>query len=280
MAFRYAGFADEAGRTLEEQIDVTRRLAWDAIEVRLLEGTNFTDLTDEQFDAAWEKLQANRIHIASFGSQLANWARPITTDFEVDVAELRRAIPRMQEVGARIIRCMSYPNKELPVEEWKAEVFRRLKVLAKMAEDGGVILGHENCDGYGGLGPEQTLETLAAVDSPAFKLIFDTGNPGFHEGQEPAAFYEAVKDHVVHVHIKHSRLGPDEKPEACYPDEGGDAVRRILADLKARDYDGYLSIEPHIAAAVHAGKDVSDAKTAADIYVEYGQRLMAMVERL
>ena len=56
MAFRYTGFADEAGKTLKEQIDATRRAGWKSIEVRLLEGKNFCDIPDAQFEAAKSKL--------------------------------------------------------------------------------------------------------------------------------------------------------------------------------------------------------------------------------
>ena len=34
-----------------------------------------------------------------------------------------------------------------------------------------MTLLHENCDGWGGLGPKQTLELLQAVGSPAVKLV-------------------------------------------------------------------------------------------------------------
>jgi sugar phosphate isomerase/epimerase len=283
MAFRFCGFADEAGKTLKEQIDATKRAGWSAIEVRMLEGKNFVDITEAQFDAALDTLESSGIQIASFGAQLANWARPITTDFQVDVEELKRAIPRMKKAGAKIIRCMSYPNsndKPLEREAYKKEVFRRLNVLAKMAADGGVILGHENCNGYGGEGPEQALDMLAHVKSPAFKIIFDSGNNALHDHDAEACwkYYQAIKDQIIHVHIKSAKAGPDGKFVTCFPDE--DPVQlRVIQDLKKRRYDGWLSIEPHLAAAVHAGKDVSDAKSAADIYVKYANKLTALVKK-
>lgn len=280
MAFHFCGFADEAGKTLAEQIAATQALGWPGLEVRSLEGKNFCDLDDRAFDAAWDTLQAAGLRIIGFGAQLANWGRPITTDFQVDLDELQRALPRMQKTGAKIIRCMSYPNaKETPwpEEAWKKEAFRRLKELARRCADAGVILGHENCNGYGGLGPRQSLEMLAAVANPAFRLIFDTGNNSLHDHNNAVTweFYRQVQDHLCHVHIKAAKPGPDGKWVTCFPDE--DPVQqRILADLQARAYNGWLSIEPHMAAAIHAGKDVQDAQAAAALWVEYGRRLMRM----
>ncbi len=184
----------------------------------------------------------------------------------------------MHTTNTKIIRCMSYPNAEWSTDDWKKEVFRRLRELAKMAEDGGVILGHENCSGYGGIGPDEALELLAAVGSRAFKFIFDPGNVVMHGGNS-WEFYKAVRDHIVHVHIKDAKSGPDGKKVACYPDEGEGDIPRIMSDLKGLGYAGYISIEPHMAAAVHEGKDVDDAATASDVYVEYGQRIMAIAEK-
>ena len=70
-----------------------------------------------------------------------------------------------------------------------------------MAEDGGILLLHENCYGWAGQGPEQTIELIETVNSPALKLIWDTGNPVPHN-QDPWEFYSAVKEHIVYVHIK------------------------------------------------------------------------------
>ena len=276
----FSGFADEAGKSVEEQIRATLEAGWNAIEVRNANGVNFTDMADDVFDRNLAKMGEAGVRIVGFGSQIANWGRPIDTDFQIDVDELQRAAPRMHRAGAKIIRIMSYPNRKgqpLPETDWKQEVFRRLRALAKIAENEGVILGHENCDGYAGLGPSQTLEMLEAVDSPALKLIFDTGNPLFHE-RDPLGFYEQVKDAVMHVHVKNGK--PDDKGEmvACYPDEGNDNNRKVFADLKGRGYDGCISIEPHMAAAVHLAKDVEDPEMARKIYVEYARRTQALWE--
>ncbi|MFH0938425.1 MAG: sugar phosphate isomerase/epimerase family protein [Planctomycetota bacterium] len=283
MTFRFCGFADEAGKTLPEQIDATKRAGWNAIEARLLEGKNFTDITDAQFDAALDTLTASGIQIVGFGAQIANWARPITHDFQADIEELKRTIPRLKKAGAKIIRCMSYPNnKEKPVEReaYKKEVFRRLNILARMAADAGVILGHENCNGYGGECPAQAQELLANVNNPAFKFIFDTGNNTLHDNNDHTtwALYTAVVDSIIHVHIKAAKKDPEGKFVACYPEE--DPVQlKIISDLKKRGYNGWLSIEPHMAAAVHAGKDITDARSAADIYVNYARKIEALVAK-
>jgi len=119
MGFRFTGFADEAGKTLKEQIDATKRAGWNSIEVRGVEGVFVTDMSDSVFAAFLDTIQSNAIVIAGFGAQLANWSRPITADFQLDVDEMKRAVPRMQKAGVKIIRCMSYPHKDLERDAYK-----------------------------------------------------------------------------------------------------------------------------------------------------------------
>ncbi|MFH1023448.1 MAG: sugar phosphate isomerase/epimerase family protein [Planctomycetota bacterium] len=284
MAFRFTGFADEAGPTIEEQIRATQEAGWDGIELRGVAGDTVTSISDDDWARTWGALQTAGIRVAGFGSGIANWAKTIAMDFSADVTELRRAIPRMRQCGTRLIRIMSYPNVKdnpWPRDRWRDEVIRRIRELARIAEGEGVILGHENCSGYGGLGSRETFEILDAVNSPALKLIFDTGNTTLHDGSREAtwAFYKACRDRVVHVHIKACKPDPEGKWITCYPDED-EVQRRVLADLKAREFDGWISIEPHMAAAVHEGKGVSDARAAAGIYVEYARRLGLIVQGL
>lgn len=65
-------------------------------------------------------------------SSIANSAQPITSDFQVYVEELKRAIPRMQRLGTRYIRVMSYPNDGISTDEWSKETFRRMKELVRL----------------------------------------------------------------------------------------------------------------------------------------------------
>ena len=286
MSFSFTGFADEAEKDLDGQIATLKEVGWSAIELRLLNGANVCDQTDDEWKAMRDTLGDHGIGIVGFGGQIGNWARPITGDFALDTAELRRVAPRMNEVGAKYLRIMSYPNPEdapLSREDWRAETVRRTRELATIAEGEGIILAHENCSGYG-WNAEGFLELADAVQSPAFRLVFDTGNNSLHENSTEATwdYYAATRDHIDHVHIKCAQPNPDpEKDEhiTCHVDE--DPVQeRILRDLKDTGYEGWLSIEPHLKAAVHAGQDVDDSGEARAVWVEFAQRLEALVQRI
>jgi sugar phosphate isomerase/epimerase len=151
-----------------------------------------------------------------------------------------------------------------------------MKELARIAEDNGIVLAHENCSGWGGLSAENSNILLGEVDSPALKVVFDTGNPVTYD-QDSWEYYKAVRQDIVYVHIKDAirRNGVDTYT-MCGDGEGH--VRRIVADLLATGYDGGFSIEPHLAAVIHTGQQAASASQLYDSYVEYGQRLMEIVQ--
>jgi hypothetical protein len=49
MPFKFTGFADEAEKTLDEQISTLKEVGWSAIELRLIDGKNVVDQTDEEW---------------------------------------------------------------------------------------------------------------------------------------------------------------------------------------------------------------------------------------
>ena len=271
----FSGIADEAGKPLDVQIRAHKELGWKHIEVRNVDNTTLAYATDKEFDEVHDKLRKAGLQVSCFASQIANWSRDVRGPFEKDEDELRRAIPRMRRMGTQFIRVMSYANKEnISEKDWRDEAIKRLRKLARMAEDGGIILAHENCDGWGGLGPKQTNELVQEVGSAAFRLVFDTGNTVSHR-QGSWSYYREVKPHVAYIHVKDGRIEND-KFVATFPGEGAGDTRKILADLLAW-YKGGISIEPHIAAVVHEGKE-SGTDVMYKTYVEYGRRLMKLVE--
>ncbi|MBI1320359.1 MAG: TIM barrel protein [Candidatus Hydrogenedens sp.] len=278
----YSGISDEAGQAIDTQIAAHHELGWTHLELRMVDGKNITQIPDEAFDKVCAALDEACAQVSCFGSAIANWARPITIDPQVDIDDLKGAIPRMHKLDVPFIRVMSYPNDpDNPISEpeWRAESIRRMKELARIAEDGGVILAHENCSGWGGLSAENSNILLGEVDSPALKVVFDTGNPVTY-GQDAWAYYQAVYDSIVYVHVKDAVKEADGSDTYCYCGEGQGYVREILHDLLSKGYDGGISIEPHLAAVIHTGQQADSAEQLYASYVEYGRRLMKIVDEV
>jgi sugar phosphate isomerase/epimerase len=277
------GFADEAAKDLAGQIKATRELGWRHIESRAIDGTNIHDLPEAAFDQVCAQLQDSGVTINCFGSTIANWGKDIREPFDTDLAQARRAIPRMQRLGTRLIRIMSYaviPDVAVQ-EQMEEERFRRVAVLTRMFLDAGIQPVHENCMNYGGMGWSFTLKLVERV--PGLQLVFDTGNPIFtldrtqpkpYPYQSAWEFYHNVRKYVTYVHIKDGRINP-ETGKAVYgwPGEGTGDVVRICKDLIKRGYAGGISIEPHMGAVFHDPTITSDDQSRFATYVEYGRRM-------
>lgn len=281
------GFADEAAKEIEGQIAATRELGWRHIEARNVDGRNIHDLSDREFDRVADALEAAGMRVNCFGSAIANWGKSILEPMDASLAEARRAIPRMQRLGARLIRIMSFAviQDRGPEDQLEAERFRRLRELLALFQDAGITPVHENCMNYGGMGWQYTVRLVENV--PGIKLVFDTGNPVFtpdYTKPEPRPrqsaweFYSQVKEHVAYVHIKDGVW--NEESRTCvytYPGEGQGDVHRIVADLLRSGYDGGFSIEPHLAVVFHEDRGETRASVMRRLYVEYGRRMEKVI---
>ncbi len=285
------GFADEAGKDFSTQIKATKELGWKYIECRNINGKNLASLDDAEFEQICGMLQDAGISINCFGSCIANWQRHPRSeeDFQASLKELKDALPRMEKLGIKLLRGMSFltPKDEKPDSpELEEIIFKKVRELVKICADNGIIYGHENCMNYGGLSHLHTLKLLEKVDNPAMKLIFDTGNPTFNYrciGEKPWPlqssweFYRNVREHVIYVHIKDSVALPREdcerpEPRFTYAGDGAGDVRAIVNDLRENGYDGGFSMEPHLAVVFHDESKECEADIRYSNYINYGRR--------
>jgi len=287
------GIGDEAASQLEGQIRAIKELGWDCLEMRGVQVDGFAkanlhDLPDEAFDQTVRALEAARVRVYCFGSTIMNWSKTIEDAFEPTLGEVKRAIARMQRLGTKYVRIMSYKPAD---HEYRipTEVFRRVKDITNRFLDAGLQPVHENCMNYGGMSWQHSLELLDRC--PGLKWVFDTANPIFNPDrskskpwprQDAWEYWQHIKNHVVHIHVKDATWN-EAKNDADYnwPGEGQGRVRDIIADALARGYNGSLSIEPHMVVVFHADEPKSsDAKGMRNNFVEYGRRLQDMVALL
>lgn len=284
------GIADEAGDLLQTQIEATRTLGWEHIEARNVqiegfEKANLHDIPEEAFEKAVSLLDESGVKIYAFGSAIANWGKTIDDPF--DVSEVERAIPRMKRLGTKYVRIMSYAIRE-GGDQKVEERIRRVGEITRMFLDEGLQPVHENCMNYGGMSFNQTLELIDRV--PGLKLVFDTANPVFNPDyskpdprprQCPWEFWEKVRDHVVHIHVKDCIWNHDTNDATyTFPGEGDAKVREILKDALDCGYDAGISIEPHMAVVFHDASVKADPKAQFDNYVEYGRKMMALIDSI
>jgi sugar phosphate isomerase/epimerase len=284
----FTGFADEASKGIDGQIKATRELGWTNIESRNIDGKNIHDMADADFDVVCGKLKDAGVSVNCFGSAIANWGKKIEDPFDITLLEIKRTIPRMKKLGTKLIRIMSYAviKDRGPEDQMKEERFKRLREICRLFKSEGLEPVHENCMNFGGMGWKYTLELVDNV--PGLKLVYDTGNPVFTDDRCKATpypkqsaweFYAKVKKHVAYIHIKDGIWDTEKQnPKFTYPGEGHGDVKKIVADLLKSGYDGGISIEPHLAVVFHDESVKSEEDVKYRNYVEYGRRMMKMVD--
>ena len=284
----WTGIGDEGCRSLKGQISLHKALGWKSLEIRTIDGMNISNMPERDFEKAVEILQNENMKVTGFASAIANWSRPVTGNFETDRKDLLRSAPRMHRLGCSFLRIMSYTQGEATYLQWQNEAIKRIRELSLMAEDQGIILIHENCDGWASLRAENLQILLEEIPSNALKIVFDMGNPRAHghPKEDVWFFLRACEDRIVHIHIKDCYLDQSAEPVHCFPGEGECYVREIISYMiKQRNYSGYLSIEPHMISQFH--KSVVKGQTVieqeglrADNYLEYGRKAMSLVKDL
>ena len=248
-----SAFADEISADLDEQIAALSREHIRFLDLRGVWNTNVLDLTDQQVARVKETLDAHGIGVAAIGSPIGKV--PVDSPFDEHLHHFERAIAVAHALQTPYIRIFSvYPpatagerddSGAVNPAEYRDEVLRRLREMTARARAANVILLHENEKGIYGDTIARCVDLLQGCDDAHFQAVFDPAN-FIQCGQTPYPdAYEAIRPWLQYVHVKDARS--DGSVVAA-----GEGVARwhdLLRRLRADGYDGFLSLEPHLAFA-------------------------------
>lgn len=257
--FRRAIITDEVSQDPSEAIRLGRRFGLDGIELR----------------SAWEKRphELSRDEIRTLRRMAADADLPVcgvaTPVFKCALGDgatigehvemLKRCLDLCRELGAPIARIFTFwkPNApgapadaglERPWSEALAQIADRVAEAAGIAADSGLRLGIENEPSVYGSTCARVAEVIRRVDHPALGVVWDPGNALYDREKEPPypSGYDAVRPHIVHVHVKDARRDPKGGPtEAIGLGDGevpyADIFRRLVQD----GFKGFVSLETH-----------------------------------
>ncbi len=233
-----SAFADEAGASLDEQIDalVANRIPY--IELRGVNGRNISSHTPDEAASVAEKLARNGISVWSIGSPIGKVR--LTDSFEDELARFENTLAIAKATGASCIRLFSFFDWTALGDNAKGEVVARLTAFADKAKDSGIVLCHENEKGIYGDNIARCREILDAVET--LKAVFDPAN-FIQCGVDTSIAWETVKDSVAYLHIKDA-LPDGRVVPAGY---GVGNLAAITRDFIARG-GKVATLEPHLHA--------------------------------
>ena len=251
---RLSAFADEISADLNEQIEVIHSENIHFIDLRGVWDTNVLDLTDQQVTEIKQRLDAQGVGVSAIASPIGKI--PIDTPFEEHLQRFQRAIELAQFFHTPFIRIFSFypPTADSEANSgkgivdpstWRNEVLRRLRELTRLARNANLVLLHENEKDIYGDTIARCVDLLHNINDLHFQAIFDPAN--FIQCQQtpyPDA-YQALRPWLRYIHVK------DALADGTVVAAGEGMARwlEILQQLHSDSYDGFFSLEPHLALA-------------------------------
>lgn len=245
VSWALSGFGDEIDDDPAVQIAVLQALGASYIEVRSAWGTNIVDLSDDQLAALAGLLKEKGMQVSAIASPIGKVDVSLPVEHEVE--RLRRAVNAAKVLGAKYIRIFSfYYGESVPVDSIRDAVIERMRALAAVAEEEGVVLLHENEKDIFGDVPDRVLDIIESVNSPALKVAWDAAN-FVQVGVKPFdEAYAKLRPHLEYLQVKDALFSNGHVVPAGEGD--GDLLRTVEA-LKADGFTGFASLEPHLAGA-------------------------------
>lgn len=260
QAWAISAFGDEIALELEQQVETLAAHNVRHVEFRSAWGINVVDLNREQLSRASRVLEAAGIGVSAIGSPVGK--APIEGEFAQELSRLRAALAAADRLGTPLVRVFSFYVPDGCHEEHRDEVLRRMSAMAHEAFVNGVTLVHENESYIYGDTAERCRELVDGVASPALRLAFDPAN-FVQVGVRPCSHaWPLLAGAVAHFHVKDAvavdRTGlapyPARVPEdqlmasVRVPGQGDGELKSLLRELDRRGYQGFLTIEPHLAS--------------------------------
>jgi sugar phosphate isomerase/epimerase len=249
MTVVLSGFADEISADPEEQLATLAAESITHLELRSAWSVNVADFTAGQLTAFRGALEHAGVRVSAIGSPIGKI--PVEAPLGPELDRMRRIADVAGELGTAIVRVFSFfiPPGDPPAR-YRQQVIDRMAALAGIAAGRGLVLAHENEKEIYGDTADRCHDLITSVGSPALRATFDAAN--FVQcGVRPfSQAYHLLRPYLVYLQVKDARAATGE----VVPGGQGDGqLRETLAALRDSGFEGFMSLEPHLAQAGRYG---------------------------
>ena len=249
MVWKLTGFADEIDPDPAKQIATLQSEGLQHLELRGAWDKNVLRLSDEEINELKRSLDEAGIAVSSIGSPIGKVS--VSDAFPAQLEDFRRALAIAHSFGAPFIRIFSFyiPEGDDPADH-REQVLDRISALVRETAGTGIVLLHENEKGIYGDTPERCYDLVSAINSPSLRVAWDPANfvqvgiKPFDEG------YQLLRPFIAYLHVKDAVM---ETGEITVAGDGDGQWRETLTSLQDDGFDGFCSLEPHLAMAGRAG---------------------------
>jgi 3-dehydroshikimate dehydratase len=240
-----SAFADEVTEDFRAQVEYLAGEKVGFIEPRFVNRRNIMDLSRSELDEARKLIRDQGLKVSAIGSPIGKVR--LDEPFGPHLDKFKHAVELAVFFEAPFIRMFSYYAPEgKNIDEYRDQVLERMAAKVEVVKDVDVTMVHENEAHIYGHTAENCVDLVEAVGSEKLRLAYDPANFVWGEKitNNVEVCWPVMQPYVVHVHIKDWKLGS--KDIGSIPGEGDGQIKELLAELAAMNYDGCLTMEPHL----------------------------------
>ena len=245
--YRRSVITDEISQDLDDVLDVARAFHLDGLEIRTVWNTRVDLLSNSQVSELRAAVDAAGLVIAAVAPPFYKCDVDSPDERAQHLEILKRAIDVGERLGTHLVRTFTFWRK-YPLEKIWARLIDAYAAPIEIARASGALLAIENeyaC--HVGTGRE-LARFVAELAQPQARSLWDPCNAFFvPDAERPFPDgYQAVRDQIVHVHLKDAaRPNGSDRPSLTPVGEGDLDVRGQLAALANDGYTRFVSLETH-----------------------------------
>jgi sugar phosphate isomerase/epimerase len=268
LSERGSVFSDEISLDFAEACTTASAAGLKFVDVRKLWNGFSHEVPKERWSEMKRMLDDNGLRLGAIQSNFGKCAIS-GPEYDTHIAFFPILVEQAQFFGADVVRVFPFWNEtklryDPPfaggirpnLDETLAEIVRRFKPAADLAEREGIWLGFEpEHSTYSG-SPQEVARIVEAIDNPHVGVAWDVNN-GWDDCPADEA-YRLFKGQIYNVHVKERTLTPDEHRALGAADHATRLRRQptllgtgampwlhVIRTLEADGYRGLYSIETH-----------------------------------
>ena len=249
---KLSAFADEVTDDFLGQVQFLAKEGVSHIEPRFIDQKNIMDLSKGELDEARKKIDDHGLKVSAIGSPIGKVA--LDEPFDAHLDKFKHAVELAVFFGTPFIRMFSYYAPEgQNIDNYRDDVLERMAKKVEILKDTDVTMVHENEANIYGHSAANCADLAKTIDSPRLRLVYDPANFVWGEKitNNVEVCWPVMAPYVVHIHIKDWKLGAADV--GSMPGQGDGQIRELLKQLADINYDGCMTMEPHLQSGGQFG---------------------------
>ena len=242
---KLSAFADEVTEDFRGQVEFLAKEKVGYIEPRFINRKNIMDLNPSERKEARKMIRDHGLKVSAIGSPIGKVR--LDEPFEPHLDKFKHAVELAHFFETPFIRMFSYYAPQgRDIDDYRDQVMERMAAKVQVVEGTDVTMVHENEAHIYGHTAENCADLVETIGSDRLRLAYDPANFVWSEKitNNVEVCWPVMKPYVVHVHIKDWKLGSADI--GSLPGQGDGQIKELLAALAAVNYDGCMTMEPHL----------------------------------